>query len=134
MPQRYSNSLYVTFSTLVDYSHRKEMRLTFGFLLKLLAGASFLAHILSIMKEEIIPTQTFTRFEKNNLSIIDFPVIIKICIKPSCNEEEIKKFGYRSLWGYFVGQSYFNGKIYGWAGHRENGTVFSTVQGIKIFK
>ena len=105
------------------------MRLSFGVILKLLAGVSFLAHILSIMKEEIIPTQTYTRFEKNCLNNIDFPVILKICIKPSCNEEEIAKFGFKGLWGYFMGQSIFNETIYGWAGHRENGSVFSTVQG-----
>ena len=39
--------------------------------------------------------------------------------------ENIIESGYLNLWYYFMGKSRF-GKTYGWAGHRKNGSVFST--------
>ena len=51
------------------------------------------------------------------------------CFKPAFNAEELPASGYENIWRYFSGQSMYNGSIYGWAGHTEDGKVVSTVEG-----
>ena len=98
-------------------------------LFKLFAGMSFIIHILFIMKDEIFPTETYTRYEHRNLDDIEFPVVIKICIQPAFDGDEIRKVGYKEVYHYFIGESKYDRRRFGWAGHQQNGSVFSTVEG-----
>ena len=65
------------------------------------------------------------RFLDNDLDEIEFPVLFKVCITPAFKIEKIIESGYSNLYMYFMGKSRF-GKIYGWAGHRENGSEVSS--------
>ncbi len=55
--------------------------------------------------------------------------MFKVCITPAFKIEKIIESGYSNLWMYFMGKSRF-GKIYGWAGHRENGSEISSPESI----
>ena len=78
---------------------------------------------------QINPLETVSHIKEMNLDDIDFPVVFKICIKPAFNISELHKVGYKSIWGYFKGQSMYNASIYGWGGHYKNGTSIGTVEG-----
>ena len=69
------------------------------------------------------------RFLDNDLDEIEFPVLFKVCITPAFKIEKIIESGYSNLYMYFMGKSRF-GKIYGWAGHRENGSEVSSPESI----
>ena len=63
------------------------------------------------------------------MTIKDFPVVFKICIKPGFNSDGLKYVGYSDIWSYFVGESRYNSSLIGWAGHTKEGTAFSDVAG-----
>ena len=96
--------------------------------------AAFLTQLFYVGIGQLSPSKPLTTVEKLILSEIEFPVVFKICVYKDTNEEEtFKKIGYQDLEGYFIGQSIFNNSVIGWAGHKENGDAFGTVEG-KLLK
>ena len=77
------------------------------------------------------PMHTDTNIFEGYLRDIDFPAIFKICILPGFDLAELHSVGYDSPRKYFNGDSHFNSSIIGWAGHRENGSTYGTVEEIK---
>ena len=74
------------------------------------------------------PTLTNTVVEQLDLKNMDFPLVVKVCVKPSFNNTALEEAGYDTTWGsslYFVGQSKYNSSLFGWVGH----TNTSGVQG-----
>ena len=59
----------------------------------------------------------------------EFPLLIKLCIKPGLDLEELSKVGYDGICAYFDGQSKYNYTSVGWAGHAENGSYIGEVEG-----
>ena len=90
-----------------------------------------LVHMSLVLRNELHPTEIKTRTETRLLSKMEFPAMFKVCVKPSFNEEEIKKVGYDSVYHYFNGKSKYNSSIHGWAGHTEDGKVFSNVSDVQ---
>ena len=89
------------------------------------------AQMFIIGKSQLYPLHTINYMEEKSFDSVNFPVIFKICIKPAFNDEELYKTGYSSSWGYFEGRSRYNRSLIGWAGHRADGSIFSSVQGSK---
>ena len=90
---------------------------------------AFIVQMSILANNKISPTETVSHFEEKILDDIEFPVLFKICIKPSFDLEELKKAGYESIWKYFIGQSRHNQSLYGWAGHTEDGNITGSVKG-----
>ena len=84
-----------------------------------------------IGKNQLYPLHTINYMEEKPFVSVPFPVLFKICINPAFNDEELRKTGYSSSWGYFEGRSRYNRSHIGWAGHRADGSIVSSVQGIK---
>ena len=66
---------------------------------------------------------------EKDLVEIEFPVLFYVCVTPAFHMEKILEAGYSNLWFYFMGKSRF-GNTYGWAGHKRNGSVFSTPESL----
>ena len=61
---------------------------------------------------------------------VDFPLVAKICIIPGFNQTALHEVGYQATWEYFIGQSKFNGSVFGWAGHTNDSRIVGTVEEI----
>ena len=48
----------------------------------------------------------------------------------SKKQNDYEKVGYGHYGDFFRGKSMFNKSIYGWNGHRENGSVFGSTEGL----
>ena len=101
---------------------------------QILCCIAFTIHAIVNLYITLNPQETVMRFEPRNLDDIElFPIIFKICLNPAFKIDNIKLAGYASLWDYFHGKSKYNkNKYFGWAGHYENGSVISSVEGILL--
>ena len=86
-------------------------------ILKMYCSLIFFGHVLFIGLNNLNPDETTTRFEAKKLDDIEFPVIFRICIYASFNNDKLRQAGYKSSWTYFIGQSIYNKNVYGWGGH-----------------
>ena len=77
---------------------------------------------------QINPDETVPKTTRTGLGDIDFPVVFKICMNPSFNDTELEN---DNMFYYFLGQSRFNNRSYGWSGHTEEGGVFSNASDIQ---
>ena len=82
-----------------------------------------------LAKNQIFPSETLSHMEERDFNGIEFPVLFKICIKPAFDIEELKKAGYSSIWSYFMGRSMYNGSVFGWGGHTQDGGTMGSVEG-----
>ena len=77
------------------------------------------------------PDKTFTSIEKKNLSEIEFPGLVRICLYPgtmlSMSHDSID--GYESVSQYFAGVSKYNSSVIGWAGHNQDGGALGNTTG-----
>ena len=101
-------------------------------LLKLVGSFSFLIHIGFIGFNQLNPSETFTKYQETLLDNIDFPIIFKICLKPSLNLTFLQSVGYKNRKMYFLGRSIHNTSLYGWAGHDTDGRPLYQDVGGKI--
>ena len=68
--------------------------------------------------------------DKVDLKDIDFPLIFRFCInEPSNGSFRFRNVGYEAYSYFHYGKSFFNQSIFGWKGHFENGSTFSSVEG-----
>ena len=81
-----------------------------------------------VLDSYVNPTNTRTWDEEVMLADIEFPLIFKICVIPGFNEKAINDAGYYDTYFYFLGQSLFDNRTYGWAGHTNNSEQYKTVQ------
>ena len=78
-----------------------------------------------LVEDLVAPTLTHTTVREVPLNDIDFPLDIKICVRPSMNETAVKMFGYRSIEEYIIG-SLSNSSLVGWGGLSKDHTTKST--------
>ena len=109
-------------------------------ILKLACFIAFIVQIGASIKSQIAPKKTAAETVITDLADVDFPVAFKVCMKPSFNNDELKKVGYDYSYRYFSGQSKYEREFggtgtYGWTGHTEGGGVFSNARDVqnKIF-
>jgi hypothetical protein len=76
----------------------------------------------------ISPTLTNTVVEQRDLHHMDFPLVFKICIKPGFNVTAVREMGYKTIYYYFTGTSWYNDSVVGWAGHTRAGGVQGSVE------
>ena len=104
--------------------------------LKLACFIAFIIQIGASIKSQVAPQKTVAETVRADLGDIDFPVAFKVCMKPSFNDDELKKVGYDFSYRYFSGQSKYEresggNKIYGWVGHTVGGGVFSNASDVQ---
>ena len=90
----------------------------------------FLIHISSIGYNILYPEVPEIVVYKRNLKEIDFPMSFRICVHElNDTRSRYQRFGYKNYDDFFRGKSMFNGSLYGWAGHDQNGSVLGSVEG-----
>ena len=79
----------------------------------------------------IHPDLPSLRVSENNLKDIDFPVAFRICVTEiENNTKRYKDVGYEGEYAFFNGKRMYEPKnLYGFAGHTNNGSTISDVQG-----
>ena len=90
---------------------------------------AFIVQMCILANNQIYPKATVSHLEEMKLGEIEFPVLFKICIKPSFDMKELHEVGYTNIWSYFMGQSRHNKSLFGWGGHTEDGKTIGSVQG-----
>ena len=92
--------------------------------------ALLLVQLANILEGYIHPQTRHTWEKKEPLQNIEFPLVIKICVKPAFNQTALKEVGYKDTFSYIVGvnDSDSYSQIYGWAGHTEGSKTFGTVE------
>ena len=93
---------------------------------------AFTVQMLFLARNQISPSETVSHLEERRLDSIEFPILFKICIKPAFDMSELYKAGYKNTWSYFTGQSRHNESVFGWAGHRADGSVIASVEGMEF--
>ena len=57
---------------------------------------------------------------------ISFPVVFQLCLAELKSKgDKYQRFGYKDEENMYLGQSLYNKSVFGWAGHRNNGSYFS---------
>ena len=81
----------------------------------------FSAQTYKLVENLIVPALSHTYTKEVPLKDLDFPLDIKICVKPSMNKTALKMFAYEDVQGYIVGLiSRSNYSPVGWSGHSQN--------------
>ena len=81
-----------------------------------------------LVENLVAPTLTHTYVKEMPLKDIDFPLDIKICVKPSMNETALKMYGYGDVDDYITGSSSrSNYSLVGWGDHsrKDKGLIIS---------
>ena len=105
-------------------------------LAKLTCTALLIVQLVHVLGGFIKPTITRTWEEELPLQVIDFPLVIKVCVSPAFNQTALHEVGYQNSWSYFAGLSKFNSTVLGqrsmlgWAGHTEDSGTYGTVEGV----
>ena len=76
----------------------------------------FTGQTYKLVENLVAPTMTHTYVRELLLKDIDFPLDIKICVRPSLNSTALNYFGYNNTYQYRLG---FNSNLshFGWGGH-----------------
>ena len=87
----------------------------------------------------IEPEFPIIQVEKKRLNDTEFPLIFHICLnehKTKTKEDGnwYKPFGYNSAFDWFIGQSMYDYKNYGWSGHTKDGSSIGTTKGFPFLK
>ena len=101
-------------------------------LLKSCCLAGFLIQMAFSISWQIFPQHTVARTEQMSLTNTEFPVLFKVCIKPSFDNGALVEVGYRSVYEYFCGASQYNPSHIGWAGHTRAGDIGAGVRNITL--
>ena len=98
---------------------------------KLSCLATLIIHLVTIVYDKHFPDSYNAITEQIQLDKIDFPAILKVCMKPSLNKTEVRKVGYKRTFDYFSGQSKYDKQIFGWSGHTEDGQPYSNASDVQ---
>ena len=124
------------------------------YLLYLSCFGLFVLQMGLLIHSRLHPEKTISSTELKKLGEIPFPAIFRICLKPAYNETFLQQAGYETAWSLFTGKkkiarkiktekrkktqikwyfftgcNKFSNSTLGWAGHTEEGKVFSNVSG-----
>ena len=80
----------------------------------------------------IWPETTNTVSHQEEFHDHHFPALIKVCVKPGFDDEQIVKSGYQDP-RYFRGMSRFNSSVFLWTGHFEEKESDFTGKGNVLF-
>ena len=101
----------------------------------LFLAVAFMVHISYIFYYIVYPSLPEIKNYKKDLNEIDFPIAFQLCVEERANStRRYSQVGYSDAWTFFYGQSKFDSSVYGWAGHRENGSTFGSAQGKNYFR
>ena len=76
------------------------------------------------------PTKTHTYVEEVKLQDFDFPVNLKICLRPGFNNTALQQLGYRNFFTYLLGMSNFDQALLGWGGHTSDSTGLTSAKAV----
>ena len=93
--------------------------------------AIFFLQFYNISENFYNPSKTRTSKHHEDLIDMEFPILLKLCIKPGYNWEKLQDYGYESDFHFYAGLSRHNKSIFGNFGHFENGSLISST---KIFE
>ena len=93
-------------------------------------SVAFIVQICFLIKDQIKPHETKIFKEEKYLRSIDFPILIKLCFQDAFNHTQLNNTGYNSVFDYFLGQSFYDKNIFGWAGHTSHGTEGAGIKGM----
>ena len=88
-------------------------------------------HVFLVAFSMIYPSTPSVKVYKKTYNEIDFPISIKICATED-RDRDIKRHnvtGYQRSFKFFMGQSMYNGSLFGWRGHSKNGSILGSTQG-----
>ena len=92
------------------------------------------SHICFLFYNTVYPDLPDIKVYQRSLEEVEFPLSFLVCVHEMVHVSgRYKKLGYSNYADFYFGRSRFNGSIYGWGGHMENGTTFGSVEGL-IFK
>ena len=74
------------------------------------------------------PKYPDVRIYTDDVKNIEFPLSFRLCIDQR-NESRFHNFGYADLTTFYRGRSMYNDSVYGWFGHRMNGSTFGGPDG-----
>ena len=106
----------------------------FWITVKVACSVAFICQISASINRQLTREKKVAKTVTKELKDVDFPATFKVCMKPSFNVPELLKVGYDSGYSYFKGQSRFDYTgtgNHGWAGHTEDGDVFSNVSDVQ---
>ena len=87
-----------------------------------------IVHISVIFYYLINPKIPSVKIDEVDLSETSFPLIFWFCIDDKTNEK-YKDIGYENDYNFFFGKSKFNDSMFGWNGHKRDGTTRGSVEG-----
>ena len=82
-----------------------------------------IANIVLIIHDMVHPKYPDVRIYTDDVKNIEFPLSFRLCIDQR-NESRFHNFGYDDLTTFYRGRSVYNDSVYGWFGHRMNGSTF----------
>ena len=73
----------------------------------------------------MFPGNPNIRVQRKDLMDIKFPLAFKLCVSRLDDSiyENYNKYGYKSSYAFFRGESMFNASLRGWRGHTRNNFV-----------
>ena len=83
----------------------------------------FSAQMVRLVENLVVPKMTHTSVKEVPLKDIDFPLDLKLCVRPSMNSAALEGFGYEKAGLHYVSgsSSRTNYSYIGWGGHNLNG-------------
>ena len=82
----------------------------------------FFAQLGQLLPNYFAPSTTKTEVSDVQLKDVDFPLNIKVCVKPGFNRTALKDIGYRDEADFILGRSIYNRYgIIGWGGNTKGG-------------
>ena len=83
-----------------------------------------------LIRDVLKPTKTLTNVEEVKLQDFDFPINLKICLRPGFNVTALQKLGYQNFPFYVLGLSKFNSSLFGWGGHTNDSRGVTSAIGV----
>ena len=68
--------------------------------------------------------------EEVKLQDFDFPINLKICLRPGLNNTALQQRGYANFLTYVLGVSRFNNSLIGWGGHTRDSKALSSARNV----
>ena len=90
--------------------------------------SAFAIQLYGLLKHFIAPSMTNTYVEEVSLEEMDFPLNIKICVRPGLNSSALDKLGYSGSSYYVRGSSKYNQSVISWGGYDEKGAAITTAK------
>ena len=90
--------------------------------------SALLIQLYNLLKHFVDPSMTNTYVEEIPLEEMDFPLNIKICVRPGLNTTALDKLGYSGPSYYVRGSNKVNQSVISWDGYNEKGMAITTAK------